>query len=365
MSQKFALTYSEITALSEAGNWAPSGGNAQPWVVAFTPTQMLISVDEKRSTSFLDAGRYATFLGIGCFVENVSQMADELGLVYIIVRHSFENFKKPLVEITFQERGKKKPHNLAAVIPSRCTNRQLSDGQILSSSQLQPLYELVAKEEKYKLQLVSRYQQKEKIALQLGKADGLRYLHPGLFAEMIGEFRFSQEEVMRTQDGLDIKTLEMPKNAPKMMELLATNPKLRLEIPQRAFEKFAKPLLMESSHLGCLAFSGKFTPQEMVKAGQVLERIWLQATASELAFQPWSIVPFLSIRVTHLDGEGFNSSQIQVVTQLNQNLKHLFGYKPSDSLAFIFRLSKAKAPTARSIRRPWQDYTTISFNAMM
>lgn len=365
MTQGFTLTYPEITKLSLAGNAAPSGGNFQPWRVVFFPDRMDIFVDEKRSQSFLDVGGYASIFAIGCLVENVTQTADELGLIYTVVRHEFIDCQQPVAIISFCAREGSRRPNLAPAISRRCTNRRLADGSVLPPTQLQTLSRCIAANKKYRLHFVSRVPEKTAIAAQLGKLDGIRYLHPELFAEMMQEFKFPSEEELEIREGLDIRTLELPKNAPKLLALLNKYPKLRQDIPRATFEKFAQPLLLESSHLGCLTFAGQLTTQEMLQAGQHLERIWLQATQDNVAFQPWSIITFLNLRVTQFRGHGFSGDEKRCIKQVVQKVTQLFGAHTSESVVFVFRVSHAQPPTARSLRRNWQDYTEITFSAMM
>ncbi|KKP59867.1 MAG: hypothetical protein UR52_C0002G0095 [Candidatus Gottesmanbacteria bacterium GW2011_GWA1_34_13] len=67
MKNKFILSDKEIKILIKSGCLAPSGGNIQPWRVKVHPNMLDISIDSKRSVSFIDS---CPKTGIGIRVSN-------------------------------------------------------------------------------------------------------------------------------------------------------------------------------------------------------------------------------------------------------------------------------------------------------
>lgn len=366
VQQNFRLTLDEIKALCRAGGMAPSGANAQPWRVVVSKNILELKLDPKRSESFLDVGRYASIFSLGCFAENVRITADAMGLCYKMEILDYKNIEDSFVRFLFFGRQKlviEKQNSLYPYIQKRVTNRQIYDGTIISKINFAVLEKVVAEFDlKYKLRAVYTHEKKIKAADILGKADGIRLTNDQLFNEMMNEFRWSQEEVIKKRDGLDLKTLELPKNGEKMFLLLKNFSFARKIIPRKALERFARPLMLGCSHLCCLGVNGRPTPDKMFLAGQLVERLWLTATKLNLAIQPWTVFNFILLRATYFPRSGFKKEEETEILKMGKGFRSLYGLSKDEFPLFIFRLSKAKAPSARSLRIPLQNYTTLPFN---
>jgi len=359
----FKLTSHDIELLCEAGSMAPSGGNAQPWRVSIENNIFEIKLDSKRSNSFLDVRKFASFFAIGCFTENVSIAAEHLNLRYSIEFPEFKSIQDTLVRFIFIGRNDKNKNNLYAFIRKRVSNRQLYDGTTLSDKEIKELQNSIGNIGKnFLFKTISEYEKKVLIAKTLGIADRIRTLHDGLFYQMMSEFRWNEEENQKTKDGLDLKTLELPPNFDKIFLLLRTFPPVRKIIPRKAFEDLAKPLLLNCSHLACLASSKQLNHRTLIDGGRAMERLWLTATKMGIALQPWSVSTFLMMRVEYFHGKELTIEQVSELKNMASQLRTQFGISQKEYPILIFRLSKAKAPSARSLRIPWQQFTEIKNN---
>jgi len=364
MSDKaFTLTDNDIEKLCTAGSRAPSGGNSQPWLVKVNRNTLSIYLDPKRSESFLDVGYYASFFSIGCFLENLTIEALSLGFDFTTTIHDEENITEPLITMTFHGRNNKQSVNqsLQPYIEKRITNRHIYNGMAIEEDKIEQLRKEVRKNNDFYLFSESSRLGKEKIADILGQADAIRILNENTYKEMIQEFRWDKKEVESTNDGLDIKTLEMPKNAEKLYRLLKDYPSIRQLMPWEAFAGMAKPLLTGCSHLGCFYTSGALTPNNMIVAGSIFERAWLLATKFGIALQPWSILPFFLIRVNKYEGKGFTKSEVEILKTIEEKFYQRLGLSSKETPLFVFRLSYTnKQPSAHPLRIPWTDFTHIS-----
>lgn len=360
MISNFKLTEDELRQLCEAGSMAPSGGNVQPWLVEANGNTLDLTINLERSGSFLDVEGYASFFALGCFTENLLLAAENLGLVYKTEFINSQNVKDFHFQIIFIDR-KKGRSELFPFIKERTTNRKISDGSFIEKELVDQLVTISASSQsQMRLSTVFSANDKGKVAKALGKADGVRMMNNELFKEMMNEIRWSEGEVIKTRDGLDLKTLEVPANLGKMLNLVKKFPILRNTVPLSSFENMAKPLLLGCSHLCCLSTSDKITPEIMFEAGRQLERIWLTATKLKISFQPWTVLPFFIMRINFLAGKGFSSSEIETLKISVEDFKAAFGLTTQDMPLFIFRLSIAKPPSARSLRLPWQSFTKIA-----
>jgi len=352
------LSLKEIELLCKAGATAPSGGNVQPWVVDAYSNAFVIRLDPIRSVSFLDVGRYASLLSLGCFIENVVIASKQLGLETKITNYEISDISKPVVEIKFLYRLKTNKSDLYNFIFKRCTNRKISDGSLIPNELIDE-FNTVAKNIDKNFNFIGKYNyyEKKQLAKVLGKADVIRNTHEESFRQMMNEFRWTGDEVKKTCDGIDIKTLELPKYAAKGLLLLKQFPHLRKIIPKQSFEELAKPILEESSHICFLNSSNNIDSKTMITIGRALERIWLTATKYHLSVQPWTIISLYMIRVKFFSGKGFNDHEILEIRNLEKDLRKILNINKNEIPVFIFRLSKSDPPTAHSLRRNWQDFT--------
>lgn len=366
---KFNLTNSEIKQLIEAGAKAPSGGNAQAWLVNAYYNGFKIYVDPERSRTFLDVGRFASYLSLGSFLENLLLKADIMGLEFTVSLNQEREKIGPVINLILNNRYTQKLEkndHLGNYIGKRTTNRKMYNGEIIGVYLINKLkksldIKINNKKQKNIVSFHSIYREEEKkhLADILGKADRIRTVNDTLFKQLMKELRFSKDEIQSTRDGIDVNTMEFPGNIIKMIKLMSEHPNLRKVIPKTAFEQQAKPLLKGSSHLCCLSLEKPVTPEKMIDAGQILERVWLEATRLGLALQPWTVVTFFILRVNDFKGDGFNAGEIAEFKQIDQNIRAIFRINKNKAPLFIFRLSRAKPPSALALRRNYLDFTSV------
>src|SRR6185437_2113145 len=100
---------------------------------------LTISLNNKRSDSFLDVGKYASLFAIGCFIENVKIAAEHLGLNFKLDLFPYVHPRDTIAAFTFTGQVNRQKENLFAYIPKRVTNRQLYNGEILSIKEIATL----------------------------------------------------------------------------------------------------------------------------------------------------------------------------------------------------------------------------------
>lgn len=362
IQKSFELTNKEIEEILTAGSLAPSGGNVQPWrIIVKNNKTMELMLDKKRADTFLDVGHLASYMALGSFMENLTIASESMGLEYVVREFTPTRLSKPFVQIIFTGRKENNPpHPLYEQIGKRATNRKLYDGKLISENVVDNLKALTRNKNKnFTLLAVHSEKDKKTVADILGKADGIRTFHKVLFKQMLSEIRWNEREVNESRDGIDMVTLELPAMVGKMMKLMHEHPIIVSTFPREVFENQAKPLLMHSSHLCCLAMNEKPTPTSLFTTGRVLQSLWLTATKHNLAFHPWTVLPFFLMRIDFFEGKGFSKQEIVELRKLDEKVKKVFALSKQQIPVFIFRLSYAKPPTSRSLRLTWKDFTDI------
>lgn len=349
------LSKEDIISLCELGATAPSGGNIQPWHVDVYRDLFVVSLDPVRSQSILDYKSYASMFSLGSFVENVSIGLQHLGVEYAI------EIQEKAIHILLNKKGEyTNTKKLYPYIQKRFTSRTMSNGEIIPETDIQQLSDVICNSTKeVAISYIQHEQDKKKAADLLGKSDGVRTFHNQLFQQMMQELRFDQTSVEKTRDGIDVNTLELPGNAVNMMKLLSKHPTIRQTIPKRVFEHMAKPLLQSTSHLACLIIQVPYATATIIEAGRRMQRFWLTATQLGIQLHPWTVQTFFHLRAMDNADTMFHSDEKKEIISINKELCSMFQIQPDYLPFFIFRLYKGNTSTYRSLRLPWNSFTSF------
>lgn len=173
-----------------------------------------------------------------------------------------------IAEITLNPHGQPSPYrdqDLFEALPYRHTNRQTYEEQPIPQVDLQRLEECCA-EEDIQLHITSDREIKCRVDELIVHTDALQFADPAWREELgywIGQGAFGTSWLMSKMGRLAVTYLNMGKNtARKDSELFMSSPVL------------------------AVLCSKENDRESQVKVGQVLERIWLTATASGIQLQP-------------------------------------------------------------------------------
>lgn len=350
------LTTEETASLCAAGAMAPSGGNVQPWRVTVTGNVMRIDLDPRRSdSSFLDVGGYASLIAIGCFAENVDIAARSLGLVHEM------SVRDGTVEFTFSGREPAAAHELYEYLPKRATARQMVDRGRPGGTEAKRLAAVVPEvDARFKLTIVSDPMRKKALGRVLGAADVIRMRNRAMFSDMVREICWTEREALARRDGIDLRTLELPSGTEKSLIMLRRLPWLRALVPAGRLAATARAFVASCSCVCCLSTSSELDRETMVAAGMALQRLWLSSARDGLSVHPWTVSALEVIRLERFAGSGFTARERHAVARIAERLRGAFGLPPTDMPVFVMRLSEAVPPRVRSLRLPWQSFTTLA-----
>jgi nitroreductase len=350
----------EIDALIRLGGMAPSGGNMQAWRVLVRADCLELSLRAERAGSFLDVAHRASVFSLGSFIENVCLAASWMGLDHQVEIHEFRAASDQIATIRYLRRAEDmEKDSLYEQIPRRHTNRHLHQGRALSEETISALRESIQQRPLVRLCTISSATEKQTAAGILGKGNVLLIQHQVLFSQMMSEIRWNRNDAERSGDGVAISTLELPSPAVLLLRTLRRYPPLRRLLPRRALEKMPEPAVMGCSHLCVLALRGALSTEGFVNAGRAVQRLWLKATALQLAVQPLATLPFLVLRVQEFDAAGLSGSEARQLRMLGAELKDLYALGEDEFPLFVFRLSSPAASASdRSLRLPHRSLYT-------
>ncbi|GAB0107631.1 Rv1355c family protein [Nocardia sp. JMUB6875] len=343
-----------VAAILTAAQRAPSGGNAQPWNLSGTADTITIALAPERS-SLMDIGYRASALSVGAALYNARAAAAALGLLGASEIRT--DGATPLTAVLHLAGGRDAV--LAAdypVVLDRHTNRNFGDGAPMPDAVLDALG-AAALGAGGALRAITDSADIDAAAMVFAESDRVRYLTPGLHAEMFAELRWPGSDL---RSGLDLRTLGLMPGQVGTLQVLR-RPEVMARV--RAFEggsSLGEPTraqLLSASALVAVTFPAPDAESaELVAyahAGAALQRVWIEAERHGLAVHPISPV-FLFAR-HHEELEKVSPEFADTLTSLQGRLLNLLGVPANETVALVLRLSHAPGVTHRSGRFPVPD----------
>lgn len=350
---------------------APSGENCQPWKFILKENNIDLILLPERDKSLYSWGQRASYMANGALLENLSISAREHGYEPKIAIFSDKNDQNLIARITL-EKGNPSKDPLYPFIAERSTNRKKYDSIILDVAQKQALLDCSDPGRSPAENISVLFTEDSEKKKSLAKAGSVnesvmmsnRHIHQFFFSHV----NWTKEEDDETKVGFFIDTLELPPPALAGFKLFKNWPLTNL------FNKIglSKMIGMQnaqiyaaSSGIGIITVED-LSAETFIKAGRVLERLWLTTTSLGLSFQPLSGLLFFMYRIMANDTERFTPAQVEAIKDAYANIRGIFGLESSDGnrpvVAFMFRIGHGGKPSARSSRFSVDEVVEIKSN---
>ncbi|MDN3203170.1 Rv1355c family protein [Algoriphagus sediminis] len=361
LPSSYFLTEQELYDLLEKANTAPSGGNVQPWIWVFDSKGVLhLFHDKVRSHSMLDFNGSGSLIAFGAALENLRLASAKAGIELEIIQQIKEFDEDLIASVRFIGKQKlpiKTPYEeLVDAIELRNTNRKNTKKQFLPKDVLK-VYSEMAEEEGLFLDFKEQEEDLNKLSKVIGEMDRLRLFHEQGLKDFVHEVRWSEKEAKETLDGIDIATLELSAAERAAMGLLKDPRTIRFFkkfLMGYGLTKISHQTLMTSSALFLLR-GLKYDPDTFLKAGRVLQRIWLKANLDGYSFQPVTACLFIFHRVEKIKDHGFTETEAESIKDLKKSLNSIFDSENEKNELFMFRVNDAGQPSIRAYRRKVTD----------
>lgn len=342
----------DIKKIIKAGTMAPSGDNVQPWrFVVNDNTIRLFNVPEK-DDSLYNFKQNASMIANGAAIENMVIAAKEFEYKMDISLFSDLSNNNHVADLQLRKEIINKDP-LYESIEKRATNRKpydeipLTDEQksaILGSSQELRAGEVLIAEGQEKLKkLGALLSTNEQVVLENKR------LHNFLFSHVV----WSEKEEKEKKSGLYIETLELGKPQKVMFKLVKNFGILKI---LNKLIKISKKIAKENAEIykkssAIIAISTEDnTHKGYIKAGRLMQRVWLKATQLGLSMHPSTGVVLLAQRI--LDGGAYELSEkhIKEIESAYVEIKDIFEIK-NNTIKMILRIGNGGQPSARSSRQ--------------
>lgn len=348
-----------LERILEAGNAAPSGENCQPWHFVVRGDIIEVHLLPERDQSAYGWGQRAAYLANGAVIENM------------VIAASAEKYRADVryfpnasdvwhtANIALFKDDVVTPDPLVEFVSKRVSNRKPYKKDPLTPEQRQSFLS-VAGEAHGSFAFV----EDRKTVASLGRVGSTneevmlanRALHDFFFSHV----SWTKDEDDQKKVGFYIKTLELPPPAQAMFKVFR-NWSIMSVLARIGFTGIVAKQngAVNAAAAGIGALMVEHTePIDFVKAGRVVERLWLTATSMGLSLQPLTGVLFFKLRIAAGEAEVFSLGEKKRIMDAYEVASRAFN-ADGKHIAFMFRIGQGSDPSARAIRFPIADVVTV------
>lgn len=344
-----------IRQIVQAAVAAPSGDNSQPWrFVLRNPNVLEIHAHPEKDHPILNVDDSGTLIALGTAVENAILEAGALGYVAEV---SFAAGEQGTWVATLQltEGGHLSAEDqmLREAIPHRVSNRKPYAKRQLQAIDREVLIKEATSIPGMSCHLVEDPKVMAHVAADFTVMERIALSHEVLHRHFFSSIFWSHERNLRGDPGLHGKTLELPPPAQAFFRVLRHWPVARA-LARIGFPGFvAKTNAAQNasaSAFGCI-LSDSLDPRSYMEAGRLLERLWLRAAASGMAFQVVTGILFLARHMEHdARTTTFSPEEEARSAKAYATIREAFSIGNSHPI-LTFRVGYGAPPTERSRRR--------------
>ena len=359
-----AVSRDIISAVVQAAIQAPSGDNCQPWRFRWDGTHLRVVFLAGRAESVYDIRSLASWISLGAVITNMTIAATLHGLQTAVELFPSGDAPGVVARARFAS-GPVAADPLAEAIPARSVNRRPYQREPLPAILREEAQSLVASSAGARLSWVDTEPVKGQIAALAAQNDRIMFENRALHDGVYGWIRWTRAEAERRRDGMPAETLELsPFERPGLRLLgswrwarVAGALRLSRVLPVRA-----RKIYERSGAIALLSVRGD-QPEDFVRGGEVLERIWLTATRHGIAFQPITGITFLLLRMRLQGGEGLSPDHRKVLERVAEGFARMYPEGAPESPIMLFRLGLASPPSGRALRLPLEQVLEIAPSA--
>jgi len=325
---------------------APSGGNAQPWHIETTPDAVTIRLAPQH-TSMMDVGFRASAVALGAALFNARVAAARQQMLGPVRLR--EGADDTALEATLDLRAGTDPvlAGLYESMLARETNRRLGVSRPIAANTIEVLAS-AARREGGRLHLITQRDDIERAATIFAATDRIRYLTPGLHAQIVSELRWPDDDDPDT--GIDVNSLELEASALAVLDILR-RPDVMNHLAQwkggSALGEDTRHRVSASSAVAVISVTDGALA-DYARGGAAVEAVWIAAQQRGLAVQPYSPV-FLYAQDAN-DLTELSVSFAEELGDLQQEFRKLACIPAGAVPALVLRLAVSEPASVRSRR---------------
>ena len=342
------------TRILTAAIRAPSGDNCQPWRFRFDGDDTVrIAPDLERAKSFFDYENRATALSMGASIENMRVQAASEGLATktIYAEDDEKHFSATLL-FSRNEAVRVSRTRVTALFQRTVNRRPFLPTSIASSICDRLLQEPV---DGVKVHMIADRHRISEWAEVVEIADRIRYSHPVIHGELFSKLLVTEQMVQDVRMGLEIDRLGVGPLGGMLLRCLRPWHRMQrfsrwglTRILARQSGLLARStgalVLVTIDHTGC---------QDWMRAGEQVQRLWIQAQELSLQTHPMPVALYLDQRYQREGLKEFLPSHHRLLQDLRNRLAGLI---PTGFGAMLFRIGRGWAMRGKSVRLPLERF---------
>lgn len=347
-----------VEKLVNAGSQAPSAGNNQPWRWSYINDSLLLFNGFDAGVTMLGFDNLSSYVAIGAAIENVVIASAQNGFHCEFTLFPDDRIKDLVVSFNFIKNDALKTQNSRiAAMGLRLTNRMLGDRCPIEINILEKLKLAANEVAGVSLKLFTTDEELNAVADVLGEIDKIRLLEKIGHKDFIEEIRWTKEENDQKRDGVDLRTLDITNTELAGLQMSKDGRVMDLVNEWKgggAFKKLTKKSIDAAGAVGIILINGN-RHQDYINGGLAVEKVWLEATLSGVAFQPMSASVFMFARAKKGSDAYMSEKGVTQLKNLRAQFEKTFAIDKGLTDIFIFRLSLTKEPTVKSLRKPIEE----------
>lgn len=354
MGTKITMNQDLIKKIIEYGIYAPSGDNSQPWkfVISKDNKIFLYNIADK-DNPILNIHEGGSMISHGAVILNMEIAADSFGYKTIVSYFPDPSLKDLVAILNFIKNDKQNnlyDLSLLESIKKRCTNRNHYKRELKEN--IKNELNQTSKVTDLKIKLFYNQEDKDLLASCISISEEIilqtKDLHELLFVDV----SWTKKEEAIKRHGLYVKTLEFNPAQLFVFWLCRKWKNISFLNKKIGFSKIVgkqnADIYKSSGAIGLILIPNT-DKISYVKAGELLQYIWLKATILGLSFQPVTGLFFLNERIKNLDINSMTEENSKKICDAYNDLKN-YTKSDGDIIVTSFRIGESKNSSGRSSR---------------
>lgn len=356
----------ELRSVLTAATLAPSGENSQPWHFFVSSGNdgsfvIKVKISTERDQSLYGWGNRASYVAIGAALENMKIAASGVGLRADVSILPDPKDELLVATVSLLASTHIVKDSLADAIPLRVSNRRAYEETPLSQSEIDALVAVGTTNGYGDIRITHERNDIRALAEAGSSNERIMLANPALHQFFFSHINWTKQEDEARKTGFFIDTLELPPPARLGLKLLSKWQRARflnklLGMNNVVGKENAK-IYAQSSGIG-IVLSPQESAQDAVRAGMLIQRVWLKATQLGLSFQPLAGTLYLALRLHAGEMQGFSSLDQSIINEQYRRIQDIFEFG-QEIPYFMFRIGRSKPPSARAIRFSVDEVTTF------
>ncbi len=350
-----------LVKIVEAGIWAPSADNCQPWLFSWDGTTLQVIHDENRAKFLYNVNNIASYATLGGVIENIVIASEHFGYRPLIAYFPDATQEAVVANISFTPQQEKPKSELFSWIPKRMVNRKFYSKELIDNATKQRLLGIARDYPGTRFHWTDSKKQIRQLAALVAAGDRILFEHPDLHGGLFRWIRLTKEEDERARDGMGLNVLELNVFQEFIFPLLSSWKRM-LILNKFGVSRLAATQsyrLLRTAPVACLIMTDDTAPVSYVIGGRLMQRVWLTASSLGVALQPLTGITFLISIMDLAGGKGLNPAHQAQVIDIQKKLPDIFPFERTNGLIMLFRMGRAPEPKAHSPRRPVEQQLTF------